>query len=84
MKSAVVQLLLLAGGATAFPGMRKLMTDIMKRQTTGPPAAPEPLIGDLAKVGATSPVGTLVLNCINGTTSCQALEPKVNLSFRFL
>jgi hypothetical protein len=58
-----------------FPGMAKLMQDLMKRQA--PPAVPEPLIGDLATIGARTPVGTAVLNCINGTGACQDLSPKV-------
>ena len=71
----MVLLALSAGGTYAFPGMRQLMVDLMKRQA--PPNIPEPLIGDLATKGATTPVGTAVLNCINGTAACQNLDPKV-------
>jgi hypothetical protein len=81
MKLSVVLLALSAGGTYAFPGMRNLMVDLMKRQA--PPTVPEPLFGDLATKGATTPVGTAILNCINGTAACQNLDPKVNENFMF-
>jgi hypothetical protein len=70
-------LLALSGVAHALPGMKNLMVDLVKRQA--PPNVPEPLFGDLATKGATTPVGTAILNCINGTASCQNLDPKVTM-----
>jgi hypothetical protein len=76
MKLRAVHLLLTVGEVTAFPGMKNLMVDLLKRQTA-PPTVPEPLLGDLATDGATTLVGNLVLNCINGTGPCQTNQPKV-------
>jgi len=57
--------------------MRKLMVDLMKRQV--PSNVPEPLIGDLATEGATTPVGLAVENCINGNGPCQDQTIKVSI-----
>src|SRR5258708_2500503 len=79
MRSIFIVLGGLAQTLCAFPGMHGLVRDLMKRQA--PPVIPEPLIGDLATKGATTPVGNAVLKCINGTgidEPCQNLEPKVS------
>jgi hypothetical protein len=66
----------------AFPGMKGLLMELMKRQA--PPLIPEPLIGDLATKGATTAVGRAVLNCLNDQTGlgCQAAASKVRAPFR--
>jgi hypothetical protein len=81
MKLNLLLLGALTGAATAFPGLKQLMTDLAKRQ--GPPNIPAPLIGDLKTQGATTAVGKQVLNCIQGTGPCENLAPKV-LSLRFV
>jgi hypothetical protein len=82
MKLNTLALALSVGGAYGFPGMKNLMVELMKRQGGppgggGPPVVPEPLIGDLATKGATTPVGVAVEGCINGTSTCENNDPKV-------
>ena len=76
MRASNLALTLLSGSAYGHPGMRKLMADLMKRQA--PPNVPEPLIGDLATQGATTPVGLAIENCINGNGPCQNQNVKVS------
>jgi hypothetical protein len=68
----------IVGPALAFPGMSNLMAELAGRQATAATLAPE-MIGDLIQ-GANRPVGNGVKNCLLGTTSCQNLKPKVNIS----
>jgi hypothetical protein len=79
MKLSAFLLASAATGAHAFPGMKNLMVELMKRQG-GPPLIPEPLIGDLATEGATTPVGQAVLGCFNDAlgVSCQVPAAKVS------
>jgi hypothetical protein len=72
MKLTIYLTSVLAGTVLAFPGMKNLMRELAKRQTTGTPE----MIGDLNQ-GATTPVGNQVKNCLLGTGSCQDLTPKV-------
>lgn len=74
MKLNVILIGALSGAATAFPGLKGLMTDLAKRQ--GPPNVPAPLIGDLKTQGGTTAVGKQVLNCIQGTGPCELNAPK--------
>jgi hypothetical protein len=78
MKLNLLLLGALSGAASAFPGLKELMTDLAKRQ--GPPVVPAPLIGDLKTQGATTAVGKQVLACIQGTGPCENNEKKVYIN----
>ena len=77
MKLNIFVLSAAVGSATAYPGMAKLMHELIARQGGPPPTAPQPLFGDLATQGATTPVGQAILSCITGNGPCQVNTPKV-------
>jgi hypothetical protein len=54
--------------AAAFPGLKNLMVELGTRQAPPEPNVP---IGDLATEGATTPVGHLVMNCLDDN-GCQS------------
>ena len=72
-----IYILALAGTALAYPGMGKLMGELLERQ--GGPTPQPVMIGDLV-LGATSPVGNEVQKCLLGTFSCENLTPKASVS----
>jgi hypothetical protein len=67
------------GTVLAYPGMKNIMMEldeIAKRQTA--PNTTIEMIGDLIN-GATTPVGNLVKDCLEGTVSCEVVTPKVRI-----
>lgn len=71
MKLSTFILAASASSVYGYPGMKGLFTELLRRQA--PPQLPLVLIGDLATKGATTPVGTDVLNCLSGNgANCES------------
>jgi hypothetical protein len=78
MRSSIL-LLATLGSVYAHPGrMGHLMQDLARRQA--PPNQTVEMIGDLATVGATTPVGVKVQTCLLDASgaSCVDTSPNVN------
>ena len=75
MRSSTLLLQALAAGhaAFAYPGMGAMLNDLnnLDARQIGVPGSTQVLIGDLAKTGPTTPVGTEAANCLTGVTGCE-------------
>lgn len=80
MKFTSATVLALAGSAAAWPGMSALIQELAKRQGPTPGGLDAPMIGDLATIGAITPVGKQVKSCLQGTISCESPGAKVSLT----
>jgi len=72
---------------SAYPGMGNMMSEVKhiaaktKRHLDGGDEPPAEMIGDLIN-GATTPVGTLIQQCLLGQIDCYDDSPKVCICLR--